>query len=112
MKNETQNMTWRYLIFGLLAMMVLSPELMASTTGLPWEGPLTKMVNSIKGPVAFGVSVIAIVAAGAGLIFGGEIGTFMKSAIILALIISLIVFAVNILSTAFGVGSALILVAV
>ncbi len=112
MKNETQNMTWRYILFGILAMMVLSPELMASTTGLPWEGPLTKMVNSIKGPVAFGVSVIAIVAAGAGLIFGGEIGTFMKSTIILALIISLIVFAVNILSGAFGVGSALILVAV
>ncbi len=112
MKNETQNMTWRYILFVILAMMILSPELMASTTNMPWEGPLTKMVNSIKGPVAFGVSVIAIVAAGAGLIFGGEIGTFMKSTIILALIISLIVFSVNILSKAFGIGSALILVSV
>ena len=112
MKNETQNMTWRYIFFGILAMMALSPDLLATTTGLPWEDPLTKMVNSIKGPIAFGVSVIAIVAAGAGLVFGGEIGTFMKSTIILALIISLIVFAVNILSGAFGVGSALIMVAV
>jgi type IV secretion system protein VirB2 len=107
---QKQTMTLKYMFFGLLALMLFSPELMASTSGLPWEGPLTKMVNSIKGPVAFGVSVIAIVAAGAGLIFGGEIGTFMKSTIILALIISLIVFAVNILSGAFGIGSALILV--
>ncbi|MBN2768432.1 MAG: TrbC/VirB2 family protein [Campylobacterales bacterium] len=110
MKKQNTN-TLTYVLFGLLALMLLSPDLMASTSGLPWEGPLMKMVDSIKGPVAFGVSVIAIVAAGAGLIFGGEIGTFMKSAIILALIISLIVFAVNILSTAFGIGSALILVA-
>ncbi len=110
MKKQNTN-TLTYVLFGLLALMLLSPDLMASTSGLPWEGPLTKMVDSIKGPVAFGISVIAIVAAGAGLIFGGEIGTFMKSAIILALIISLIVFAVNILSTAFGIGSALILVA-
>ena len=108
MKNQTNILN--YVLFGLLALILFSPELMASTANLPWEGPLTKMVNSIKGPVAFGISVIAIVAAGAGLIFGGEIGTFMKSSIILALIISLIVFAVNILSSAFGIGSALILV--
>ena len=112
MKKQDENLGLKYLLFGILAMLILSPELMASTTGLPWEDPLTKIVNSIKGPVAFGISVISIVAAGAGLIFGGEIGTFMKSSIILALIISLIVFAVNILSKAFGIGSALILVSV
>lgn len=92
--------------FGLL---FLAPDVFASSTGLPWEDPLSAMVNSIKGPVAFGISVIAIVAAGAGLIFGGEIGGFLKTAIILALIISLIVLAVNVLSSVFGIGSALIL---
>lgn len=95
----------------LLTMMLslLGVELFASSTGLPWEGPLTLVVNSITGPVAFGISVIAVVSAGAMLIFGGEIAGFLKGIIILALVISLIVLAVNVLSSVFGTSSALIM---
>ena len=41
----------------------------ASETGtnLPWEGPLTTLVTSLTGPVAYAISVIAIVALGATL---------------------------------------------
>lgn len=92
-----------------LVLSLLGVELFASSTGLPWEGPLTLVVNSITGPVAFGISVIAVVSAGAMLIFGGEIAGFLKGVIILALVISLIVLAVNVLSTVFGTSSALIL---
>lgn len=100
---------FKFLLFAVMGLMFLAPDVFASSTGLPWEDPLTAMVDSIKGPVAFGISVIAIVAAGAGLIFGGDISGFLKSAIILALVISLIVLAVNVLSSVFGIGSALIL---
>ena len=100
----------RYLLIAFLATMAFSPELMAAGAGgaMPWEGPLTIIVTSITGPVAFGISVIGIVAAGAMLIFGGEIGQFLKSAIILVLVIALIVLATQFLSGAFGIGAALI----
>lgn len=94
--------------FLFLFIFVFGVQAFASSTGLPWEDSLTTIVNSVKGPVAFGISVIAIVAAGAGLVFGGEISGFLKSTIILALVISLIVAAVNLLSSVFGVSSALI----
>lgn len=76
----------RVLVLVAFALMFFATGAFASSTGLPWEDPLTAIVNSIKGPVAFGISVIAIVAAGAGLIFGGEIGGFLKTLIILALV--------------------------
>jgi len=100
----------RYILFALLAIMVLSPELMAAGAGgaMPWEGPLTIIVTSVTGPVAFSISVIGIVAAGAMLIFGGEIGQFLKTIVILVLIIALIVLAVPFLASAFGIGAALI----
>jgi len=100
----------KYLLIAFLATMAFSPELMAAGAGgaMPWEGPLTIIVNSITGPVAFGISVIGIVAAGAMLIFGGEIGQFLKSAIILVLVIALIVLATQFLTGAFGIGAALI----
>lgn len=104
-KSNTANL----FLVAVIGLVLFAPDVFASSTGLPWEDPLSAMVNSIKGPVAFGISVIAIVAAGAGLIFGGEITGFLKTSIILALVISLIVLAVNVLSSVFGIGSALIL---
>jgi len=108
-----KKMNIKYLLIAFLATMAFSPELMAAGAGsaMPWEGPLTIIVNSITGPVAFGISVIgivAVVAAGAMLIFGGEIGQFLKSAIILVLVIALIVLATQFLTGAFGIGAALI----
>jgi type IV secretion system protein VirB2 len=99
----------KHILIALIAIMLFSPKLMAAGAGaMPWEGPLTIIVNSITGPVAFGISVIGIVSAGAMLIFGGEIGQFLKSAIILVLVIALIVLATQFLSSAFGIGAALI----
>lgn len=76
--------------------------------GLPWEGAMSKIVKSITGPVAFGISVIAIVGAGAGLIFGGEISGFLKSVMILALVIGMIVAATSVLNGLFTSGAVII----
>ena len=98
------------ILMGLLfAVLLLFPDIAhASSTGMPWEGPLTKLVDSITGPVAFGISVLALVASVAGLVFGGELSGLIKNMLFLALGISVIVFATNMLRSLFNVSSTLI----
>lgn len=81
----------------------------ASSTGLPWESPLERIVDSITGPVAFGGSVLGIVVAGLSLVFGGEMDGFVQKIMILALVVSVIVGAVNLLTMLFGVSGALVM---
>src|SRR2546425_11778631 len=79
----------------------------ASTTGtLPWEGPLRTIAQSLTGPVAFSVSIIGIFATGATLMWGGEMNEFARRAALMALIVAVIVFATNIMASAFGVTGA------
>ncbi|EIX9943218.1 TrbC/VirB2 family protein [Campylobacter coli] len=70
---------------------------LASTTGagLPWEGPLEQIKASLSGPVAGVVSILAIIGAGAGLIWGGELGGFIKTLIYIVLVIAIVVGAGN-----------------
>jgi type IV secretion system protein TrbC len=92
-------------ILAAAAIALLWPQLAhAGTTGgsLPWEGPLTTISNSIKGPVAYAISLIGTVVTGAMLVWGGEINEFARRLIMLVLVISLIVFAGNILTTLFN----------
>jgi type IV secretion system protein TrbC len=63
--------------------------------GLPFEGPLEKLKKSIQGPVAFAISLIGIIGAGAALIFGGEMSGFMRTMVFLVLVISIITNASN-----------------
>ncbi len=41
----------------------------AAGTGMPWEGPLQQVVDSLTGPVARAAGVVAIVIAGMGIMF-------------------------------------------
>jgi type IV secretion system protein TrbC len=70
--------------------------------GLPWETPLQTLRDSITGPVAYAISLMGVVVAGATLVFGGEINDFVRRIIML---ISLIIFSTNILSTLFNAGA-------
>ncbi|HLN25025.1 MAG TPA: TrbC/VirB2 family protein [Patescibacteria group bacterium] len=74
----------------------------AGGPGLPWEAPLTTLSNSIKGPVAFAISLLGIIVCGALLIWGGEISEFMRRSVMLVLVIALLVLATNVLSTLFA----------
>ena len=98
------------LLGSLIILSLFMPELAhaSSSGGVPWEDPLSKVVDSVTGPVAFGVSVLAIVAAGITLVFGGEISGFIKTIIYIALVIALIVGATNVLSSLFGISSTII----
>lgn len=96
----------RLLMFTLISL-AASPAFASASGGggLPWESPLQTITKSITGPVAFAVSVIGVVAAGAALIWGGEISGFTRTLVYVVLVIGLIVAATNILSTLFGVGA-------
>ena len=62
----------------------------------------------MTGPIAYAISLMGIVVAGAMLVWGGEIGEFVRRIIMLTLAISLIVFAANILATLFNVSGAVL----
>ena len=55
--------------------------------------------------MAFTISIIGIVVAGAVLIFGGELNAFFRSLIFLVLVMGLIVGAQNMMTTFFGSGA-------
>ena len=66
---------------------------------LPWDGPITTVVNNLTGPVATGISTVAFLAAGAALIFGGDdLGGIAKKLLYVVLGVALIVFGANFLS--------------
>lgn len=98
-------------LLGLLVVGLTLPGIAhaASATGggLPWETPLQTLRDSITGPVAYAISLMGVVVAGATLVFGGEINDFVRRIIMLVLVISLIIFSTNILSTLFNAGAVL-----
>lgn len=54
----------------------------ASGSGMPWEGPLEQIVDSITGPVARAAAVIAIVIAGTAIMFSEGGGGVRKLAFV------------------------------
>lgn len=95
--------------FGvMMLLLVLAEPSFASSTsggGLPFDSWLTKISNSITGPFAFSVSIIGLVAAGAALIFGGDMNGFMRSLIFIVLVLAFIIAAKNTLSAITGKGA-------
>jgi type IV secretory pathway VirB2 component (pilin) len=83
----------------LLAMfMVLLPLEVWAADPLPFEGPLDALKAAVTGPIAGGLSLMGIVAAGAMLIFGGDFSGFMRSLVFLVLVISIIVGAAKLIT--------------
>lgn len=60
----------------LLAISTASAE--AAGSGLPWEAPLQRILESIEGPVAKVVAVIIIIVTGLSLAFGDMGGGFRR----------------------------------
>src|ERR1700709_446003 len=74
---------------------------------LPWDTPLTTLKTDITGPVAFTISLLAMVACGAALVFGGEINEFVRRIIMLVRVASFIV-GVPTLASALGIAGAIV----
>jgi type IV secretion system protein TrbC len=100
----------RFICVLPIIIFALAPEmaLAGSGTGLGWEQPLTQLRTSLTGPVAFTLSIIGIFGAGAGLIFGGEMNGFLRTLVILVMVIALVVAANNFLTTLFGASGAVV----
>lgn len=65
---------------GMVALIVLLPLSSASAagSGMPWEAPLERILESVQGPVAKIVAVIIITVTGISLAFGDTSGGFRK----------------------------------
>ena len=84
-----------------LALMALTTPVLASSSGLPWEGPLQKIVDSIGGPVAKMLGMIAIILAGFGIAFG-EAGSGMRRLFQVVLGLSIAFTASSLIISVFG----------
>ena len=67
----------RGLALGALVLVLALPA-HAAGSGMPWEGPLTSILESIEGPVAKILATIVIILPGLGLAFGETGGGMRK----------------------------------
>lgn len=69
------------LLAGVVFLFAVSPAWAAGAgTAMPWEGPLDTIMQSLSGPVAKAVGIIAIVLTGLGFAFA-EGGSAMRKGI-------------------------------
>tara|TARA_R110002126_G_scaffold11644_2_gene51853 strand:- start:11006 stop:11389 length:384 start_codon:yes stop_codon:yes gene_type:complete len=91
----------------LVLFMLITHPALASTAGggLPFDSWLMKIQKSITGPFAFSAAIIGLVAAGATLIFGGDMNGFMRTLIFFVLVLSFLVAAQNTMTAITGKGA-------
>jgi type IV secretion system protein TrbC len=98
------------LLVALLVALILMPATVHASAGagggLPYEEWYDKLRASVTGPVAFTVSIVAMVGAGAMLIFqAGELSAFLRTMLYIALVMALLVGVQNMMSGFFGRGA-------
>ena len=62
----------------VLIMLFAVNEAYAAGSGLPWEAPLERILESIEGPVAKVIAVLIIIVTGLSLAFGDMSGGFRR----------------------------------
>jgi type IV secretion system protein TrbC len=87
--------TWRRLGPALLTSLLCCGVAHAQ---LPWEAPLTALQNSLTGPVAKAIGVIAMAISGGMLAFGGELNEFTKRIMMVVLALAVMLLASNFVS--------------
>ncbi|QGN54102.1 TrbC/VirB2 family protein [Novosphingobium sp. Gsoil 351] len=65
-------------LVAVLAWAACAAPAWASGSGMPWEEPLQKVLESVQGPVAKIVAVIIIITTGLTLAFGEASGGFRR----------------------------------
>ncbi|HEX8442776.1 MAG TPA: TrbC/VirB2 family protein [Allosphingosinicella sp.] len=69
----------RSLVAGLaVAAALVAVQAQAAGSGMPWEEPLQRVLESVQGPVAKIVAVIIIITTGLTLAFGDTAGGFRR----------------------------------
>jgi type IV secretory pathway VirB2 component (pilin) len=62
---------------AVISLLFVAPAY-AAGSGMPWEEPLQKILDSVQGPVAKIVAVIIIIVTGLSLAFGETAGGFRR----------------------------------
>lgn len=84
----------------------------AAGTGssMPWDDGLSKLVTNLTGKTALAVGVLAMFAAAAALVFGGQMSDFTRRIILMILSIAVLVSGSSLLTTFFpGLAGAMVL---
>ena len=102
MSPKTVNLVLFALVAVLAVTLVTDPAFASSGGGLPWETPLNKVKDSLSGPVALAVGVIAFFAGGAMLVFGDEMTDFARRAALVVLACGFLLGGSNLLTTLYG----------
>lgn len=93
MPRRSSRLLWTILAVSLVA---ATPALASSGGGLPWEGPLQQIQESITGPVAGFIALAAVAVAGGMLIFGGELNDFARRLMYVVLVAGILLGATQI----------------
>ena len=102
-------MNRKRIAFGVLTLSALAVAANAGTTGgLPWESPMHLIAQSLTGPVAYALGLIGIAISGGSMLWGGELTEFGRRAAMIGLVVSVLVFAAPMLSSAFGITGAVV----
>lgn len=80
----------------LVLLLIAPPAFASSGGGLPWEGPLEQIQESITGPVAGFIALAAVAVAGGMLIFGGELNDFARRLMYVVLVAGILLGATQI----------------
>lgn len=97
------------LLLGLAAasLVMIEPALASGGGGLPWEGPLEQIQESITGPVAGAIALAAVAIAGGMLIFGGELNDFARRLCYIVLVAGILLGATQIVGLFGSSGSSI-----
>ncbi len=88
-----------------ISLLAAAPVLAGGGGGLPWEGPLQQIQQSITGPVAGFIALAAVAVAGGMLIFGGELNDFARRLMYVVLVAGILLGATQIVGL-FGASGA------
>lgn len=102
----SRNLTF---LLGLAAasLVLIEPAIASSGGGLPWEGPLQQIQQSITGPVAGAIALAAVAIAGGMLIFGGELNDFARRLMYVVLVAGILLGATSIVGLFGSSGSSI-----
>jgi type IV secretion system protein VirB2 len=105
MPHEVRRSLSAALALVLFSLALSTPVLASSGAGLPWEGPLQQIQQSITGPVAGFIALAAVAVAGGMLIFGGELNDFARRLMYVVLVAGILLGATQIVGL-FGASGA------
>lgn len=98
----SKKITFALFFIALTALFVFIADSAFASTSFEYEKALETFSDSITGPVAFFIAIIAMAASGFGIVFGGELTGWIKIACGIICMVGFIVFSSNIYQTLFG----------